>query len=93
MANNRMYIECTGCEEADLFYLAKRMTNGYYDFPKSGEADGWLDKHKHCGGTNDHFRLVYECAPNYDKTLTGLIQGKLSSPLFAKQDKDDEKPD
>ncbi len=82
MANNRLYIECTGCDEADLFYMGKRMRDGYYG--GSVEPWDWFDKHKHCGGTADHFRLVYECPENYDvgTGLEGLLVGKLNSPLF-----------
>ena len=66
MANNRLFIECVGCEEKDLFYLAKRLGDGYYGSPDSDAMCDWFDKHKFCGGTEDHFRLYYECMPNYD---------------------------
>jgi hypothetical protein len=82
MANNRMYIECTGCEKPDLFYLAKRMKDGYYGPER--DPSGWFDKHKHCGGSHDHFKLSYECPENYDTDLASLIAGKLNSPLFRK---------
>jgi hypothetical protein len=79
MANNRIYLECTGCEKADLFYFAKRMRDGYYGAPNSDKMCAWFDKHKYCGGTEDHFRLYYECTPNYDAGgLGALLTGKIN---------------
>ena len=83
MANNRMYLECIGCEEADLFYLAKRMRDGYYPSPKGIDGNrmaNWFDKHKFCGGTEDHFRVYYECSPNYDAGggVAAILEQKLN---------------
>jgi hypothetical protein len=73
MANNRMFIECTGCTEPDLFYLGKRMVDGYYNGAdiKADAHCNWFDKHKYCGGTHDHFKLVYQHPENYD--LGGVL--------------------
>lgn len=70
MANNRMYIECTGCAEPDVFYLAKRMQEGYYG-PNTLDTYHWFDKHRHCGGDHDHFRIIYQHPENYD--LGGIL--------------------
>jgi len=80
MANNRMYIECTGCERSDLFYLGKRMMDGYYGptSPVKPDFEDWADKHKHCGGTHDHFRIVYQHEPNYDMGgVVAILREKL----------------
>jgi len=68
MANNRIFLECTGCEEPDLFPIAKRMRDGYYTLARidGNKLSDWFDKHKFCGGTEDHFRIYYEHLPNYD---------------------------
>ena len=82
MANNRIYIECIGCEEPDLMYLAKRMQDGYYGDPK--ELSDWFDKHKHCGGSHDHFRLVYQHPENYDLGgIVAILKEKLRAPNAA----------
>ena len=78
MANNRIYIECMGCKEPDLLYIAKRMRDGYYTNTKGVDPDiasDWFDKHKRCGGSEDHFRLYYENMPNYD--ASGSIEAIL----------------
>ena len=81
MANNRMYIECTGCEEADLYYLAKRMMDGYYAALHPKDISEWFDKHRHCGGTHDHFRIVLQHPANYDMAgVLAIIEEKLRGP-------------
>ena len=94
MANNRMYIECTACEEPDLFFLGKRTLSGYYsnrDDDMVAPLDKWLDTHSHYDlRSQDHFRIVYECQKNYD--LGGLhaqLAGKIS-PVPDVQTDDDE---
>ena len=83
MANNRLYLECVGCQDKDLFYLAKRMRDGYYTSSNGIDSEAlstWFDKHKSCGGTEDHFRLYYECMPNYDASggIQAIIDQKIN---------------
>lgn len=81
MANNRMYLECTGCKEADLLHLAKRLFGGYYSLDGVIRPDDWFEKHENCGDTFDHFRLVYECRQDYDigATVDEVIKEKFDT--------------
>ena len=69
MANDRMFLECTGCDEADFLYLAKTMYSGYYRNTDltADEAEKWFGRHAFCDGTGDlanHFKLTYETEGN-----------------------------
>lgn len=78
MANNRMYLNCTGCH-IDPWYMGKRMQEGYYTgtAPKK-TLDDWFDEHAHCGGTHDHFIIEYQHPENYDMGgLIALLEEKL----------------
>lgn len=62
MANQRMYLRCTGC--GGEFYLGKRMAGGYYTTrpmrERIAKIDKYYDEHEHCDGMPDNFELVYE---------------------------------
>ena len=67
MANNRIFIECVGCdyEKPGFFYLGKHFCDGYYNTHKDWDAfNEWMDAHKHCGIGYDHFQIAYECKPD-----------------------------
>lgn len=64
MANNRIYLNCTGCH-TDPQCLGKRYMDGYYGEPK--DLSDWFDQHKNCGGDFDHFAIEYQHEANYDK--------------------------
>lgn len=63
MANNRIFLNCTGCH-TDPVCLGKRMMDGYYGKPK--DLNEWFDIHKFCGGTFDHFAIEYQHEADYD---------------------------
>jgi hypothetical protein len=63
------------------------MQDGYYGPLKPSDPYEWFDKHRHCGGTHDHFRIAYECPENYDTDLLSLLVGKANSLLFRKDRK------
>ena len=87
MANNRMYMECTVCDAPDLFYIGKRLLDGYYIFEDekyrnefANTLNTWFEKHNHYDArTQDHFRIVYECQRNYDigTGLEAVVRGKI----------------
>lgn len=80
MANNRMYLNCTGCH-TEPFYLGKRMMDGYYAHDNRPALDDWFDRHKRCGGTHDHFALEYQHPENYDMGgLRAILEEKLKVP-------------
>ena len=69
MANNRLYLKCTGCGET--FFLGKRTDSGYYYtnyYPEKGDLDIQLnrfyDKHMFCNAAGlDCFLIEYEFEP------------------------------
>jgi hypothetical protein len=79
MANNRMYIECQICKASSALYVAKRYMDGYYTEEMPNPSD-WFDEHSHFDkGSQDHFKLVYDCAPNYDlHGIEDMVRGKLA---------------
>lgn len=66
MANNRMYIRCTGCKEAMM--LAKHMATPWYFIESMPKAlNVFFNKHARCGDGlgqygmgGEHFDIVYE---------------------------------
>jgi len=79
MANNRMYLNCTGCH-TDPWYLGKRMQEGYYTgSPSRKSLNEWFEEHAYCGGTQDHFLIEYQHPENYDTGVVALLEEKLKS--------------
>lgn len=65
MANNRMYLQCTVCQEE--VYLAKWFPSQGWYFNKSKEEmgtdlDRFLDRHDHIGDVLDGewFKIIFE---------------------------------
>lgn len=70
MANNRMYLRCTVCNQAQM--IAKTLCDGWYTHDETGQRlEEFLSQHWHwdevisvgTGPVADHFDVVFEHHP------------------------------
>jgi galactokinase/mevalonate kinase-like predicted kinase len=67
---NRMFLVCTHHPQmVDAIAIGRRNSfDGYRTAANAAALEKWLDTHKDCGGTQDHYTIAYENTKDHDKS-------------------------